>query len=364
MRLLHVAPFYEPAWERGGMARAAAGLARGLAALGHDVTVVTTRPRGTPAQEQREGVRVIRWGVLPLLERHLIPWAPGMATRLTRLAREADLVHLHGHRTGLAAAAAKACALSGVPFVLQPHGTYPVHGQQVLAKWIYDRLAGDRVVAHAAAWVAVSEAEARDLPHPATVVRNGVSVPCAPASRTSSGCSLLFIGSDRLQKRGLRLVSLMAALPGVRLELVGPFGSLFRSAFEPMADRVTWSGILAPGELVAAYARADLVVQPAVAEAFGLVAFEAALCGTAAVVAGGHGSGEWFARAGGRVVPPDDAPALLEAVKERLADAELRRREAAAVAAFAARELTWEAAARSMEGVYGPLFETRRRSAA
>ena len=39
-------------------------------------------------------------------------------------------------------------------------------------------------------------------------------------------------------------------------------------------------------------------------------------CGTPAVVAGGHGCGEWFGRAGGCVVAPDDAAALAEAVRD------------------------------------------------
>ena len=43
MKLLHVTPFYEPAWAYGGMVRAVAGLCRALAKRGHDVTVVTAR---------------------------------------------------------------------------------------------------------------------------------------------------------------------------------------------------------------------------------------------------------------------------------------------------------------------------------
>src|SRR6185503_15187989 len=41
MKLLHVTPFYEPAWAYGGMVRAVAGLCRALARRGHEVTVVT-----------------------------------------------------------------------------------------------------------------------------------------------------------------------------------------------------------------------------------------------------------------------------------------------------------------------------------
>jgi glycosyltransferase involved in cell wall biosynthesis len=163
---------------------------------------------------------------------------------------------------------------------------------------------------------------------------------------------LLFVGSDRFQKRGHRLTSLLAAVPEADLHLVGRFGPGFLARFRRFGDRVRVRGLLAGGDLADAYAGADLLLHPAVGEAFGLVPFEAALAGTASVVAGGHGCGEWFARAGGCVVPPDDAEALECAVAARLADVELRQREARAVAAFARAELTWDRAARAIEDVY------------
>ena len=119
---------------------------------------------------------------------------------------------------------------------------------------------------------------------------------------------LLFVGSDRpAEARRRHLPALLEALPEARLDLVGPFarrlpaGLRRRRGARHAARRVSTIA-LSPQ----AYAAASLVVHPAVGEAFGLVPFEAALCGTAAVVAGGHGCGEWFARAGGCVVPPDE----------------------------------------------------------
>ncbi len=345
------------------MARAAAALCRSLAARGHQVTVVTPRGEGVPAEEGRDGVRVLRVESAPLLDRYLVPWAPGASRRLRALAEAADLGHVHGHRSGLAVAAASAFAGAGLPYVLEPHGTYPDHGQRVVAKRVFDRLAGDRVVRLAAALVAKSAAEARDLPRPAQVVPNGVAMPSARA-KGAPGARLLFVGSDRPQKRGLRLASLLRALPEASLDLVGPIGPGFRARFERFGTRVGFRGVLSPPELAAAYAAADLVVHPAVGEAFGLVPFEAALCGTPAVVAGDHGCGEWFGRAGGATVRADDDAALAAAVRDRLGDPARCRAEAAVVAAFAARELTWEAAARGLEAVYALVAGPARRGVA
>jgi len=347
------------------MARAAAGLVRALAGLGHELTVVTSRSAGAAGEERRGALRIVRLASPPLLDRLLLPWAPGAAARLRELAAGADVGHVHGHRSGLAVAAASAFGAAGLPYVLETHGTYPDHGQRVAAKRVFDRLAGARVVRGAAALVAKSTAEARDLPREASIVPNGVEMPPAPdVSEAERRGRLLFVGNDRPQKRGRRLAALLAALPEARLVVVGPTGAAFRAAFEALGDRVRFAGVLEPASLASEYARAALVVHPAVGEAFGLVPFEAALCGTAAVVAGGHGCGEWFGSAGGAVVPPDDADALLSAVRERLDDAPRRRGEAAAVAAYAARHLTWRAAARGVEAVYGRVLSLAGRGAA
>ena len=67
---------------------------------------------------------------------------------------------------------------------------------------------------------------------------------------------------------------------------------------------------------------------------------------------GGHGCGEWFAEAGGCVVPPDDSVALAEAVSARLDNPARARSEAAEVAAFTRSRLSWNGAAAEMESLY------------
>jgi glycosyltransferase involved in cell wall biosynthesis len=351
VRLLHVTPFYEPAWGYGGTARAAAALCRALAALGHEVIVTTALL--DPAHPHEEGAGGLRVRRFPsLFRRRLVPWAPGLRRFLAELG-PVDVAHLHGHRNGMAVTAADTLAAAGVPFVLQPHGSYPDHGQLRLAKRAFDRTWGSRVTRRARAWLAVSRAEARDLPAPADVVGNGVEWRGASARRTERGApTLLFVGNDRPQKRGQCLPALLEQLPAARLHVVGTFAEGFRRRFRRFGVRVRFHGVLGGRPLADAYASADLLVHPAVGESFGLAPFEAALFGTPAVVGGGHGCGEWYGRAGGCVVPPDDARALAQAVAERLADHEGRRREAGRVADFARRELGWPRVAAAVEGVY------------
>jgi len=252
----------------------------------------------------------------------------------------------------------RACEAARHPWVLQPHGSWPHHDRFILPKLVFDSLWGRRMLNLAHTLVAVSQAEARDLGREAHVVANGVE-PIGSAARSDRRgfYRLLFVGNDSPQERSDLLPDLLAELPAVRLQVVGRFGRRFARRFGPFANRVTLSGPLDGNGVAAAFASADLLVHPAVDEAFGLVAFEAALAGTPAVVAGGHGCGEWFGKAGGCVVPPDDPVALAAAAQSRLSDRAAGEREAAAVAEFARRELTWDRAAQAMEAVYGGVLK-------
>lgn len=336
------------------MARASGELCRALAALGHEVTVFTssTAPAG---EERRHGVRVRRFPGPRWPAERLVPFARGIEDAIRADAGALDIAHLHGHRSGIVRQAAAALRRVGLPWVLQPHGTFPHHGQHRLAKAVWDAAGGMATVTHARALLALSDAEARDLAAPAIVIGSGVVLP-GTVTRTlpvpATVPRLLFIGSDAPQKRGRMLADLLRALPEAHLDLVGPMGPRFVGAFDGLAGRVAFHGVLEDDALLERLVASDLLIHPAVGEAFGMIPFEAALAGTGAVVAGGHGCGEWFGRAGGCVVPPDDLESLVREVRRRLADPSLARAEAGAVASFVRRELTWPQIAARVASVY------------
>ena len=361
MRILHVTPFYAPAWRFGGMARASEALCRALAGQGHDVVAVTARlSPDDPPRETLGGVSVVRFEVTGWFARRLVPWSPRLAGWLRERSTAFDIAHLHGHRSGFSTSAGRVCREKGLPYVLQPHGTLPSHGQHALLKRVFDRLWGSATLKGAAALIAVSEAERRQLGSEARLVPSGVEPVAEGNEVRKENDLLLFVGSDRPQKRGLALLSALEALPSARLELVGACDPRFRERFEPWRDRVRFSGVLSGGDLAEAYSRARLLVHPAVGEAFGLVPFEAALHGTAAVVAGGHGCGEWFGRAGGCTVSPERPEDFIAAIGARLADPALAAREQQAVARFAREQLTRPIAARGMEALYREVVSLRR----
>jgi glycosyltransferase involved in cell wall biosynthesis len=112
-------------------------------------------------------------------------------------------------------------------------------------------------------------------------------------------------------------------------------------------------GPLEPRRLAAEIAATRLLIHPAEGETFGLAVFEAALLGTPSLARGGHGLGEWLARAGGEVVPPEefDSPVFLDRVGARLRTP-WNARETASVREYAREVLTWDAAAERTEELY------------
>ena len=75
LSVLHVTPYYAPAWAFGGVPRAVTDLACAQVAAGHRVTVLTTgvldATTRIPAREEvRDGVRIVRARILSL------DWSP------------------------------------------------------------------------------------------------------------------------------------------------------------------------------------------------------------------------------------------------------------------------------------------------
>ena len=108
MRVLHVTPYFAPAFRYGGPPRSIFGLCRALTEAGVEVEVFTTTANGpeplaaAPEGTEYQGVRV-RYFPLAWPRRY---WrASGLAAALERALPSADLVHVHGlwNMTGSAA---------------------------------------------------------------------------------------------------------------------------------------------------------------------------------------------------------------------------------------------------------------------
>jgi glycosyltransferase involved in cell wall biosynthesis len=156
---------------------------------------------------------------------------------------------------------------------------------------------------------------------------------------------LLTVAMMRPGNKAASYARLAAALPALApgsftLDIVGDGAARAEvmERFAPFGDAVRFHGrIDDPARLRALYAAADLFVWPAVNEPFGVVFLEAQSQGLPCLAAGYGGVADAIGDGEtGRVVPPDDAPAFAAALREIVADRELRRRWSAAAVDFVA----------------------------
>jgi len=147
------------------------------------------------------------------------------------------------------------------------------------------------------------------------------------------------------------------------LEVIGdgPARAEVESALTVLGSRVSYRGALGEAAVAGALADADLLVWPAINEAFGMALLEAQASGVA-VVAGASGGVAGIVVPGetGLLVPPGDVAGFAAAVRRLILDGELRARMGAAARAKVEREHDLPAAAARLAAVIEPLADRVR----
>ena len=385
MNLLHVTPYYAPAYPFGGVVRAVEGLAVALAARGHKLTVLTTDAGSrsgrvdAPAEEMRNGVRVIRLrNRAPKLRVSANLSTPaGLAGMARSLLPGMDLVHLHEFRTVEALQVTPEAVRAGVPIILSPHGTLTLETGRSFLKSRWDQLLSRRVADHLAAVVALTDAEAEDVrllwarlgrtPPPLHIVPNGVNpadvTPSAPARagfrrRYELGDAPVCLFLGRLHARkGVDVLAqafLAANIPDTRLVIAGPDEGM-QHGLEKLGDpRIVLTGYLDADQRLAALAAADVFALPATGEGLSMAALEALAAGLPVILSPGCNLPEVEPAGAGLEVEPALEP-LTAALRLLLNDHELRLRMGAAARTLVESRFTWERVAEQMEAVYATL---------
>ena len=384
MRLLHVTPYYKEAWAYGGIPRVATALCEALAARGHVMTVYTTdvrdatrrRPNGAvlaaPFEHEVDGVRVVEFSNLSnRAAYHLQAYAPLGLTRWLRAELGSfDVVHIHGHHHLLSVAAARACLDRHVPYVVQPNGTAPRIERRIALKWLFDRVLGSHVLRGAAAVIGVSEAERaqlRGVGVPESKIRIiGNPVEALENRGTARSRLVVYVGKITPRKQVDTLVDAMALLgDDVSLIIAGSdMGGLARVhariAHHRLHERVRLMGLLRDEERAKLLSSADVLAYPGGNEVFGLVAFEAILCGAPVVVADDSGCGEVVRQiGGGLLVPPGDSERLAGAIEAILTNKSAWTTRIDAAGATIRSEYSKATIAERVERLYTTVLERR-----
>ena len=225
---------------------------------------------------------------------------------------------------------------------------------------------GERAVLRRAAGVITTSAWTRDRlvqrygldPRRVNVAEPGVD-PADRAPGSATGGRLLCVGVLAPHKGQDVLVQALDRVPDLAwscslagaLDVEPAFADRVRAAAGRLAGRVRFAGPLVGDELAAAYAATDLLVLPSRAETYGMVVGEA-LARAIPVVASDVGGvpctlgRDPSGAAPGRLVDPGDAPALSSALRDWLADPDLRGRWRAAAARRRTTLTGWSTTAR------------------
>ena len=261
------------------------------------------------------------------------PWG----RTLRDLAREADVVHVHGLLNPFSSNAASAALGSGRPLVLGPFGTlsrYTFTHRRRWLKQIYFAAIDAPLVRRAQALHFTTEAERDeaawhgiDLTGRAHVVPPPWRSPL-PSPRPHTGSTILFL--SRLHpKKGLDV--LLDAWPLVRARSESArlvIAGSGEKRFDVALPGVEFKGFVTGEAKADCLANADVFVLPSHNENFGIAVLEAIAAGVPVVVTPGVQLAPWVAdHRLGRVADRDPA-SLADAILAVLGDAELRSRVA------------------------------------
>jgi glycosyltransferase involved in cell wall biosynthesis len=306
------------------------------------------RPSGGNAYDRRicHGLAALGWDV----HEHAVdggwPWPDAEAQRaLLRVIAEIpdDAVVLID---GLIA--------STVPAVLVPHArrlvlVVLVHlplGDGPPGHEVAEARSRECAVLAAATSIVTTSAWARDLlldryplrPDNVAVAEPGAD-PAELAPGTTDGGQLLCVAAVTPHKGHDVLLAALAAVAQLPWRCVvagtldrdpGFVDLLYRRAYEAgIGDRISFAGPRTGKELERAYAAADLLVVPSLAETYGMVVTEALARGLPVIATAVGGLPDTLGRTAdgrrpGLLVAPGDAPALAAALSSWLRDAELR----------------------------------------
>jgi glycosyltransferase involved in cell wall biosynthesis len=343
MRVLIVLTYYRP--HISGLTIYAERLASGLAARGHQVTVLTSRyDTATPQDETVHDVRVVRAPVLCRVSKGVI--MPTFGLLATQLVRRHDVVSLHLPQFDAAGVALRGRWMRK-PTVLtyQCDLALPASPMNALASPVIQAMnliAGrfaHRLVAHTEDFATHSTylrrfaAKLEIIPPPVDMRRAPPDVAAAFRRRTlpDGRGPVLGMAARLASEKGVEVLlralpRVLEAFPDAQVVFAGPHENVigekeYARRLQPLlrqaGDRWRFLGSLPEADMPAFFSNLDVLVVPSLnsTESFGLVQVEAMQCGAPVVASDLPGVRQPVAQTGmGETVPAGDPAALADAM--------------------------------------------------
>lgn len=361
MRILIINSEFPPIG--GGAGKASANLSRELAAMGQEVTVLTASFADLSADEVIDGVRVLRIRALrrkldrsSALEQIIfMVMSCFAALGLVRRWRPDIIVAFFGVPSGPSAWLAN--IFYGIPYVISMRGG-DVPGFRPYDFATYHKLVSPllRLVWHRAAVLVANSTGLQDLAQkfdarvPMKVIPNGVNIArYLDVKREWQPARMLLVGRLVYQKGIDLLLDALAELKSLdwTLSLVGdgPQAENLQAQAEALgiAERIRLESWLSGDELVAQYQAANLFVFPSRHEGMPNAVLEAMACGLPVVASCIAGNEELVVPGEtGLMVPPEDVPALRDALAALILDAPRRQAMGQAARRYIESHYAWD----------------------
>ncbi len=379
MHIVHVTPYYAPAYAFGGVPRAVEGMVLASVRRGHTVTVLTTDAlspgeRSPQTSAARDGVQMIRCRNLWLRGHANVSTPRGLHAAATRIFPTADVVHCHEFRTTENLIVTPIATRSNTPLVLSPHGTLPHSTGRSLLKSIWDRAISPAMAKRFDAVVSLTQHEHTEAQtlwqqfsavSKQVVIPNGIdmaeftNLPRPSRFREQFGLGnahvILFMGRLHPRKGADVLARAMhhVQTPNVKLLIAGPNAGL-GTTLQQLAsedDRIIIAGYLDGEARLAAYAAADVFALPAIGEGLPMAVLEAMACETPVVVSPGCHLAEVTAYGAGIEVNVDER-AIAQAIDLLLSSPKQLTEMGQAARSLVEQRFTWDGVAQQLEQLY------------
>ena len=395
MNILHIVPYFYPAWSYGGTPRVVFELCRELVKKGHNVTVYTTdvfnknsrqsavgsRQSTNCIEAEVEGIKIKYFKNISnsLAFNQKVFISPAISKALKKNLKQFDMVHLHEFRTLQNAAAYKYLTKYKIPYVLSAHGSVlRLMGKEFL-KMLFDKSIGFKILKSAKRVIAVSNIEVEQYIKMGverdriSLIPNGINISefenadkvkgnFRRAYKLSDKKILLFIGRLNAIKGIDFLLNTFAILTkdikDTILVIAGPDDG-YKSEIESrinllkINDKVLLIDGLYGEDKISAMKDADMFIYPSRHEIFGIAPLEALMCGTPVIVTENCGCADFLREAnGGIVVKYQDISGLLDSIQNILDKKEEAKKLASNGMELVQRQFNWNEITKDMIKLY------------
>ncbi len=388
MNILHIVPYFYPAWPYGGTPKVVFELCRELVKKGHNVTVYTTdvfdknsRQSTNCIEAEVEGIKIKYFRNISnsLAFNQKVFISPGISKALKENLKQFDIVHLHEFRTLQNAAAYKYLTKYKIPYILSAHGSVlRLMGKEFL-KMLFDKSIGFKILKSTKRVIAVSKIEVEQyisMGVPADkiiVIPNGINLSEFNNAEQLKGKFrerhkladkkiLLFVGRLNAIKGIDFLLNTFAILTkdvkDTILVIAGPDDG-YKNEIESrinllnINDKVLLIDGLYGEDKIAAMTDADIFIYPSRHEIFGIAPLEALMCGTPVIVTDNCGCADFLREAnGGIVVKYQDISGLLSAIQDILNNKDNAKKKASRGSELVQKKFNWDEITKNMIKLY------------